>query len=66
MWKHLAHPNVAPLLGVTIDPLQFISDQMSGGDLTEYIAKNPDVNRLSLVNVLSILFDETLTLSSVI
>ena len=66
MWKHLAHPNVVPLLGVTIDPLQFISDRMSGEDLTEYIANNPDVDRLSLVNVLSVLLDEMLTLSPVI
>ena len=25
-WKHLKHPNIVPLLGVTIDPPQLISD----------------------------------------
>jgi len=51
VWKHLAHSNIVPLLGVTIDPLQLIWDWMSCGDLTEYIAKNPDADRLSLVSV---------------
>jgi len=51
VWKHLAHPNIVPLLGVTIDPLQLISDRMPGGNLTEYIANNPEADRLRLVNV---------------
>ena len=51
VWKHLAHPNIAPLLGVTIDPIQLISDWMSSGDLIEYIANNPEADRLSLVGV---------------
>ena len=48
-WKHLTHPNIVPLLGVTTDPLQLISKWMSGGDLTEYITNNPDADRQSLV-----------------
>ena len=47
--KYLKHPNVAPVLGAAVDPLEFISDRMSGGDLPGYIAHHPDVNRLSLV-----------------
>ena len=50
-WKHLAHPNIVPLLGATIVPLQLVSDWMCGGDLTEYITKNPDADRPSLVRV---------------
>ena len=43
MWKHLRHPNVLPLLGVTMTPkFQLISNWMSGGDLPGYIEKNPD------------------------
>ena len=61
VWKHLEHPNIAPLLGVTVDPLQLISDWMPGGDLTEYIVNNPEAERLSLVGVLSPSLHETLT-----
>ncbi|KAF9647776.1 kinase-like protein [Thelephora ganbajun] len=50
VWKHLAHPNIAPLLGVTIDPLQFISDRISGENLMEYIASHPDANKVTLLS----------------
>lgn len=43
------HPNIVPLLGVTIDPPQLISDLMSGATLTEYIANHSDADRLGLV-----------------
>ena len=59
VWKHLAHPNVVPLLGVIANPLQLISHWMPGGDLTEYITKKPEVDRLGLVGVPSTaLYDE--------
>ena len=51
MWKHLTHQNVLPLLGVTIDPFQLVSGWMSGGDLPDYIKRNPDADRLGLVGV---------------
>ena len=51
MWKRLTHPNIVPLLGVTITPFQLISNWMSGGDLPGYIEKNPNVDRLRLVGV---------------
>ena len=59
--KHLTHPNIVPLLGVTIDPPQLISDWMSGGNLMEYITKQSDVDRLRLVGVFSGSFYEALT-----
>jgi serine/threonine protein kinase len=49
VWKHLTHPNIVPLLGVTFAPPQLISEWMSGGDLRDYINKNPEANRLGLV-----------------
>ena len=61
VWKHLAHPNIVPLLGATIDPLQLISDRMPGGSLTEYIRCHPDADRRSLVSDLSTLLCEVLT-----
>ena len=66
VWKHLIHANIVPLLGVTIDPPQLISDWMPGGDLTEYITNHPDTDRISLVSDLSALLCETLTPSSVV
>jgi len=56
MWKHLTHPNILPLLGVTITPFQLVSNWMSGGDLPEYIEKHPDVDRLVLVGFHSAAF----------
>jgi hypothetical protein len=49
MWKRLIHPNVLPLLGVTIDGFQLISSWMSGGHLLGYIQNNSDADRLALV-----------------
>jgi len=56
MWKRLTHPNVLPLLGVTIAPLQLVSNWMSGGDLPEYIEKHSNVDRLGLVGDPSVVF----------
>ena len=50
MWKRLTHPNIVPLLGVTITPLQLVSGRMSGGTLPQYIKKQPDADRLVFVS----------------
>ena len=65
-WKHLAHPNIVPLLGAIIDPPQLISDQMPGGNLTEYIMGHPDADRISLVSGLATSLYEALTPSSAV
>jgi len=49
MWKRLTHPNIVPLLGITITPFQLISNWMPGGDLPEYIKRNSDTDQLGLV-----------------
>ena len=54
VWKRLTHPNVLSLLGVTVSPLQLISDWMSGGDLPDYLKKNPDADRLESVGAPSV------------
>jgi len=54
MWKHLEHPNVLPLLGVTLTPFQLVSNWMPGGDLLGYINKHSDADRLGLVGVLPV------------
>ena len=56
MWKRLEHKNIVPLLGITSNPLQLVSDWMPGGDLTEYINKNPDVDRPGLVGLNYVVF----------
>jgi len=56
MWKYLAHPNILPLLGVTITPPQLVSTWMPGGNLPEYVKENPDADRLQLVGVPPIVF----------
>ena len=60
MCKHLAHPNIVPLLGITPDPLQLISEWMPGGDLREYAKKHPGTDRLGLVGVPPVVFGPTL------
>lgn len=54
MWKHLTHPNIVPLLGITLTPLQLISAWMPGGELKEYVTSHPDMDRLGLVGAPSI------------
>ena len=51
VWKTLRHPNVLPLLGATISPPQLVSTLMPAGDLSKYIPKNPNANRICLVGV---------------
>ena len=48
-WKHLSHPNILPLLGITMNPFRLISNWVSGGNLLEYIQGHPGANRLGLV-----------------
>jgi len=56
MWRRLKHPNIVPLLGITLTPFQLISDRMSGGEMSGYIKKHPNVDRLKLVGVPPIAF----------
>ena len=66
VWRHTTHPNIVPLLCATIDPPQLISDQMPGGDLTEYIVSRLDADRTNLASDVSALLYNILTLSLVV
>ena len=54
MWKRLKHPNIVGFIGVSRNPLQFVSEWMPNGTLTEYLDKNPAANRLDLVGLSSV------------
>ena len=55
IWKRSSHPNILPLLGVSLseNPLYFriISEWMSNGNVAEYIGSNPEANRLRMVGL---------------
>ena len=50
-WKTLSHPNVLPLLGVTVMDKHFamVSEWMANGSINEFIQANRDVNQFKLV-----------------
>jgi serine/threonine protein kinase len=62
VWKRLDHPNIVPFKGVTLNPLQLVSDWMPGGELREYVKKNPNANPISLVRQLPSVSTQRLTL----
>ena len=61
MWKRLKHQNIVPFLGITTKPLQLISEWMPGGVLTDYITRNPNADRRSLVGVRPVVLGRMLT-----
>jgi len=50
-WKALCHPNVLPLLGVTITETQFMmaSEWMENGNINDFVKADTDVDQLGLV-----------------
>ena len=55
-WKHLRHPNVLPLLGVTVSERRFamVSEWMEHGNIHQFVEKDKDTNRTELVRRFSI------------
>jgi len=50
-WKSLHHPNVLPLLGVTMakDRFVMVSEWMVKGNINEFVKAEPSADRLELV-----------------
>ena len=50
-WKHLQHPNILPLLGVTLNEYRFalVSEWMENGNVVEFIRRDPHANRAEFV-----------------
>ena len=55
-WKSLHHPNVLPLLGVTMSDNLFamVSEWMVHGNITQFVKLHGDVNRSKLVGFVSL------------
>ena len=53
MWKSPRHPNVLPLMGVTMTETHFamVSEWMVNGNIKEFMKAHPDEDRLGLVGV---------------
>ena len=64
-WKYLNHRNILPLLGVTTEPLQLISNWVSGGNLLGYVQTHPRADRLRLVGGSSVVIVRRVILLSV-
>jgi len=52
-WKHLRHPNILPLLGVTVNEhrLAMVSEWMENENINKFVEKDRYVNRTELVRV---------------
>jgi len=53
-WKHLRHPNILPLIGVTVSNQRFamVSAWMENGNINEFVEKDRHVNRVELVRAI--------------
>ena len=51
VWRALHHPNVLPLLGVTMTENQFVmvSEWMENDNINKFVKGNPDADLLGLV-----------------
>ena len=51
-WKTLQHPNILPLIGVTMSESQFamISDWMVNGNINDFVKAHPGSDPLELVD----------------
>ena len=52
-WKALRHPNVLPLVGVTMADSRFgmVSEWMMNGNINEFVRTHDDADRLGLVRI---------------
>ena len=67
-WKHLKHPNILPLLGVSMvanaSYFDILTEWMPNGNLMQYAKSHPEVNRLQLVSITTSTFLQPFACSS--
>ena len=53
-WKKFRHPNILPLIGVTMTEARFeiVSEWMVNGNINDFVKAHPDADRLRLVGCL--------------
>ena len=53
IWRALHHPNILPLLGVTMvdTKLVTVSEWMINGTINEFVKSHPNADRLELVRL---------------
>ena len=58
MWRFLRHPNVLPLIGVSISEnrLAMVSAWMENGNINQFVQAHPEANLFKLVSLHSIRF----------
>jgi len=56
IWRRLSHPNVLPVLGVSLElfPLCIITEWMVDGNIVDFTSEHPEVNPLRLVRPISV------------
>jgi len=64
-WKHLSHPKILPLLGVSMSTnphcFRILTEWMPNGNVMQYTRSNPEANRLRLVSPIAISPDSFLS-----
>lgn len=53
MWAWLDHPNILRCFGITLDPLQVVTEWVPDGSVVEYVKTHRDADRVCLVSSLA-------------
>ena len=53
MWAWLDHPNILRCFGITLDPLQVVTEWVPDGSVVEYVQTHRDADRVCLVSPLA-------------
>ena len=58
-WTKLDHPNILPCLGLTVHPVQIMTEWMSNGQAIEYVQVHKSADRVRLVSSLAFVTRES-------
>ena len=48
-WAWLDHPNILQCFGITVNPLQVVTEWVPNGNVIEYVRTHPNADRVCLV-----------------